>query len=148
MGKNILNNRKFKLRSMFIAMTLLSPVVFTMPLITNSQRAFAYSDNPDALDRGDIAEIFDFGSGIFAFLLFGLSLVAYRNTRMRKILFVSVAFGLFGLRTVVSHLDLFVPEVESSIVEVTLAIMGFVALSLFFIAIVRKDKIITKSRQF
>jgi hypothetical protein len=40
------------------------------------------------------------------------------------------------------------PEVESSLVEVTLAIMGFVALTLFFIAIVRKDKIITKSRQF
>src|SRR5689334_11999314 len=125
MGMNTLNNRKFKLRSMFIAMTLLSPVVFAMPLITTRQ-AFAYSDTPDALDRGDIAEIFDFGSGIFAFLLFGLSLVAYRNTRMRKILFVSVAFGLFGLRTVISHLDVFVPEVESSIVEVTLAIMGFV----------------------
>lgn len=127
---------------------LQSPVIFTMLLITSFPQAFAYSDNPDSLDRGDIAEIFDFGSGIFAFLLFGLSLVAYRNTRMRKILFVSIAFGLFGLRTVVSHLDLFIPEVESSLVEVMLAIMGFVALSLFFIAIVRKDKIITKSKQF
>lgn len=127
---------------------LLCSVIFTMPLITNIPRAFAYSDVPDSLDREDIAEIFDFGSGIFSFLLFGLSLVAYRNMRMRKILFVSIAFGLFGLRTVVSRLDLFMPEIESSLLEMTLAIMSFVALALFFIAIVKKKNVVTNVNSF
>ena len=130
-----------------VFLALLYPIIITTPLTPRFPEVYAYSDVPDTLDRGDIAEIFDFASGIFAFLLFGLSLVAYRNMRIRKILFVSIAFGLFGLRTVVSRLDLFMPEIESSLVEMTLAIMGFVALSLFFIAIVRKDKIITNSRR-
>jgi hypothetical protein len=145
MEMSILINGNLEMSLLFL--TLLSSVLSTMILTTNFPHAFAYSDIPDSLDRGDIAEIFDFGSGIFAFLLFGLSLVAYRNMKMRRILFVSIAFGLFGLRTVVSRLDLFMPEIESSLVEMTLAIMSFVALSLFFIAIVRKEKLITKSKQ-
>lgn len=128
-------------------LTVLSSALFMMLLITNFPFAIAYSENADSLDRGDIAEIFEFGSGIFAFLLFGLSLVAYKNMKMRRILFVSIAFGLFGLRTVVARLDLFMPEIESSMVEMTLAIMSFAALSLFFIAIVRREKVITKSNQ-
>lgn len=133
------------MRLMFL--TVLSSALFMMLLITNFPFAIAYSENADSLDRGDIAEIFEFGSGIFAFLLFGLSLVAYKNMKMRRILFVSIAFGLFGLRTVVARLDLFMPEIESSMVEMTLAIMSFAALSLFFIAIVRREKVITKSNQ-
>jgi hypothetical protein len=39
------------------------------------------------------------------------------------------------------------PEVESSIEEMALAIMTFVSLSLFFIAIVRKEKVFTKFKQ-
>jgi hypothetical protein len=142
---NILINGNLKMSLMFL--TVLSSALFMMLLITNFPFAIAYSENPDSLDRGDIAEIFEFGSGIFAFLLFGLSLVAYKNMKMRRILFVSIAFGLFGLRTVVARLDLFMPEIESSMVEMTLAIMSFAALSLFFIAIVRKEKVITKSNQ-
>jgi hypothetical protein len=107
--------------------------------------AVTYSESTDEFDKGDIAEIFDFGSGIFAGLLFALSLIAYMKIRLKKILFVSIAFGLFAVRTIVTRLDLFVPEVESSLLELTLAIMGFVALFLFFIAIVRKEKVVTKS---
>lgn len=141
-----MNNRN--LEKILVYPVLISSVIFTMPLITNIPRTFAYSDVPDSLDRGDIAEIFDFGSGIFSFLLFGLSLVAYRNMRMRKILFVSIAFGLFGLRTVVSRFDLFMPEIESSFLEMTLAIMSFVALSLFFIAIVRKENVVINANNY
>lgn len=141
-----MNNRN--LEKILVHPVLISSVIFTMPLITNIPRTFAYSDVPDSLDRGDIAEIFDFGSGIFSFLLFGLSLVAYRNMRMRKILFVSIAFGLFGLRTVVSRFDLFMPEIESSFLEMTLAIMSFVALTLFFIAIVRKENVVINANSY
>ena len=105
------------------------------------------TDTPDSLDRGDIAEIFEFGSGIFAALLCALSLSAYKKIKLKRILFVSIAFGLFAIRTIVSHIDLFIPEVESSIVEMALAIMTFVSLSLFFIAIVRKEKVFTKFKQ-
>ena len=109
--------------------------------------ALAYADIPDSFDRGDIAELFDFGSGIFAALLCALSLAAYKITETKRMLFVSIAFGLFAILTIVSHIDLFMPEVESSIVEMALTIMTFVSLSLFFIAIVRKEKVFTKFKQ-
>jgi len=114
--------------------------------------ALAYSSDadsgsdrpPDSFDKGDIAEVFDFGSGLFAALLCGLSLIAYMKLKLKRILFVSIAFGLFAIRTIVAHFDLFMPEIESSIIEMTLAIMTFVALSLFFVAIVRKERVYNK----
>ena len=33
----------------------------------------------DLLDKGNVVEIFDFGTGIFAVILFALSLIAHRN---------------------------------------------------------------------
>ena len=97
-------------------------------------------DMPDSFDSGDVAGLFDFASGLFAALLCGLSLVAYKKIKLKRILFVSIAFGVIAIRTIVAHFDLFMPEIESSIIELTLAIMTFVALSLFFVAIVRKER--------
>jgi len=58
-----------------------------------------------------------------------------------QIFLVMIAFGLFALRTIISRLDLFIPEIESSILELLLAILGFIALALFFFAIVTKQTI-------
>src|SRR5215475_6746777 len=74
-----------------------------------------YELQEDLLDRGDIAEIFEFGTGIFAAILFVLSLIAYRTSRSNRLIFVACAFGLFAIRTIVLRLDLFIPEIESSI---------------------------------
>src|SRR5215475_5209828 len=132
----------------FLDSVILISAVVTVLLISLSfpESMLVYADFPDPLDKGNIAEIFDFGSGIFAALLFILSVIAYRNTGMRRILFVSIAFALFAIRTIVSNLDLFMPEIESSLIELILAIMGFAALALFFIAIVRKEKVSTNAK--
>ena len=112
---------------------------------TNLPHAYALDDNPDAFDKGDIAEIFEFASGIFAAILCVLSLIAYQRVKLKKILFVAIAFGLFAVHTILSRLDLFLPDIESSLLELMLAITSFIALSLFFFAIVRKDKVVRKS---
>ena len=112
---------------------------------TNLPCAYAFGHNPDALDKGDIAEIFEFGSGIFAAILCVLSLIAYQTVKLKKILFVAIAFGLFAVQIIISRLDFFIPDIESSLLEMILAITSFIALSLFFLAIVRKDKVLRKS---
>ena len=112
---------------------------------TNLPHAYALDDTPDAFDKGDIAEIFEFASGIFAAILCVLSLIAYQRVKLKKILFVAIAFGLFAVHTILSRLDLFMPDIESSLLELMLAITSFIALSLFFLAIVRKDKVVRKS---
>jgi hypothetical protein len=92
-------------------------------------------------DKDNFAEMFDFGSGIFAAVLFALSLIAYKNRRSNRLLFVAAAFELFSIRTIVSRLDIFIPET----LELILAMMTFAALSLFFVAIVTRKKIKIKT---
>jgi hypothetical protein len=97
-------------------------------------------------DKQNIADIFVFGSGIFAAILFSLSLLAYRNLMTKRLLLVSAAFGIFAVNAIVSKLDLFTPlHIESSVLELILAIMNFVALAFFFLAIVTRTKINTKT---
>jgi magnesium-transporting ATPase (P-type) len=126
------------LLSIAFLFTSSSPLVMAKP---------SGEDENDLLDKGDIAEIFDFGSGIFAAILFALSLIAYKYLRLKKLLFVSGAFGLFAIRIIVLRLDLFMPEIESSLLELLLAVMSFAGLALFFLAIVKREKIKTKSVQ-
>ena len=125
-------------------------LIITIGNFSNIQIAYPAStisddDNSDLFDKGNIAEVFDFGSGIFAAFLFALSLVAYRNLKTKRLLFVSGAFAIFAIRTIVSRLDLFMPEIESSLLEFLLAIMAFAALTLFFLAIVKRERIKTKT---
>jgi len=117
--------------------------LYLVLLSVQSITAFAYGndDQSDILENGNIAEFFDLCSGFFAAFLFGISLLAYRNTKSKQILFVTIAFGLFAIRTIISRLDLFIPEIESSILELLLSILAFIALALFFFAIVTKQKI-------
>jgi hypothetical protein len=60
------------------------------------------------------------------------------------LIFVSAAFGLIAIRTILLKLDLFIPEMESSLLEFLLAVMGFTPLALFFFAIVKREKVKTK----
>jgi hypothetical protein len=85
------------------------------------------------------SDIVDFASGIFAAFLMVLSLHAYRNRKTKRLLLVSAAFGMFALRTIIARLDLLIPEAESTVIEFVLALTGFVILSLFFFAIVKRS---------
>jgi hypothetical protein len=83
----------------------------------------------------------DFASGIFAAFLLALSLLAYKRTKVKRLLFVSVAFGLFSFRAIIPRLDLFLPDLDlSTSIETILSITGFVILGFFFLAIVKKQK--------
>ena len=42
----------------------------------------------------------EIGIGIFSLILFALSITAYRNTGIKKILFASAAFGLFAVQMI------------------------------------------------
>ncbi len=113
---------------------LLTVVIVFIP--TTFTCAYVYGLNsPQSVDnvevfnfKRDIAEIFDLGSGVFAAVLFVLSLIAYVSLRQKRMLYVSIAFGLFAIRTILSRSDLFMPEIESSLLEMMLAITSFVAL--------------------
>jgi uncharacterized membrane protein YhfC len=86
----------------------------------------------------ELTDIVDFATGIFAAFLMMLSLIAYKNTKSKRLLFASTAFGLFALRAIIASMYVFIPEAQSTAIELTFALTGFAILSLFFLAIVKK----------
>lgn len=92
------------------------------------------------VDQGEEVEnILDLAIALFAFALFALSVSAYRRTRLRRLLLVSVAFALFAVEVGIGELDDFVFAVGYQTELVVVAAMEFIILLLFFLAIVAKD---------
>jgi len=88
-------------------MTIIIILLFTyLANLLNIQPVYATGHGDD---KQNIADIFVFGSGIFAAFLFALSLLAYRNLLTKRLLLVSAAFGIFAIHAIVSKLDLFTP---------------------------------------
>ncbi|HXP48306.1 MAG TPA: hypothetical protein VN922_00035 [Bacteroidia bacterium] len=93
-------------------------------------------------------DIFELVSGIFAAILFVLSLRAYRKLKIKGMLFVSAAFGIFAARTIVIETrDINVGGGDSAALEPLLSIMFLMALMLFFVAIVQREGIKPKRPQ-
>jgi hypothetical protein len=101
----------------------------------------ATDDNADLLDKSNISDLFDIAGGVFAAILCTLSIVAYRKIKVKNMLMVSAAFGIFAIHAIVSRLDVFIPTIESSVLELIVSILIFVSLTFFFLAIVKRFKI-------
>jgi hypothetical protein len=84
-------------------------------------------------------EALDVAIAVFALILLALSLSAYRKTRMRRLLLVSGAFALFAVEVLVRQLDDFVFNVGFQTAQIVVAVMEFIILLLFFLAIVVRD---------
>jgi hypothetical protein len=132
-----------------IVLLALDGSLFTVfaTLSSNMQSIPSSNNNVDVLlDRASMAELFDIGSGIFALILCALSLRAYRNLKSTRMLFVSAAFGMFAVHAIASRLDVLIPAIESSVLELIVSIISFVTLAFFFLAIVTKSKMKAKTR--
>ena len=84
-------------------------------------------------------ETLDVAIAIFALVLLALSLSAFRKTRLRRLLLVSGAFGLFAVDVLLRQLDDFVFNVGFQTAQIVVAAMEFVILLLFFLAIVVRE---------
>jgi len=88
---------------------------------------------PFAIDDG-----LEIGIGIFSIILFALSITAYRNTGIKKILFAAAAFGLFAIQLLVDSLEDYIEFFEEGITDILVALITLAILVLFFVAIVKK----------
>jgi hypothetical protein len=84
-------------------------------------------------------EVLDLAIAVFALVLLALSLSAYRKTHLRRLLLVSVAFGLFAVEVVIRQLDDFVFGVGFQTEQIIVGAMEFIILLLFFLAVVVRD---------
>ncbi len=85
----------------------------------------------------DPAEILELGRGVFALVLFTITLYAWSKRRRPALLIVATAFLLFFGKTVLDVL-----YSTSTLIDIVRPLFDFIALALFFVAIVirpRKD---------
>ncbi len=78
----------------------------------------------------DPTALLDIGRGIFSLVLFAVSLYAWSKRRQPSLAMVAAAFFLFFLKTLIDYV---LPSPTDDFVRVGL---DFVALALFFVAIV------------
>jgi hypothetical protein len=139
-----------------VIFTLATIVILVNPLFLiplNIQKVFAsarasgaqfpVNDTNNKLDY--ISDLFEFGSGVFAGILCALSLNAYRNLKTKRLLLVSIAFGIFSLNVIILKLDAFGLEIADTILDMVFAVLTFAALALFFMAIVRRERLKAKT---
>lgn len=76
---------------------------------------------------------------ICALFLLGVTIKAYRNTRLQKLVYVAIAFVLFAAQHILNYVDQAVADIMPDDIRyllftiMTLAIMG-----MFFLAILKK----------
>lgn len=78
--------------------------------------------------------------GIFSLLLLALSILAYKRTGLKKIIFAAIAFSLFAIQLILESLEETIDILEDPpIGDILSASMTLAILVLFFLAIVRKN---------
>jgi peptidoglycan/LPS O-acetylase OafA/YrhL len=74
---------------------------------------------------------------IFATILIALSISAYRNTHLRKLLYAIIAFLLFGIFLFYEYLEHSI-SLDNPFTDIVLPSMALSILVLFFLAIINK----------
>jgi len=85
-----------------------------------------------------IEQMIKIGITAFSVLLLGLSISAYRKTRLKAIVYAAVAFGLFAVQIFFDYLEDAVEGFETPYNDVVFLGITLAILVLFFMAIVRK----------
>jgi hypothetical protein len=134
-----------------ITITGLLLLAVAAALNIEQQSSLAAREDKDVLYvcRDDTTtDIFEFAGGIFAAILFVLSLRAYTKLKIKGMLFVSAAFGIFAARTIaIETRDLIFGGGTPSGLQSSLSFMFLMAIVLFLIAIVQRQKIKPKPSQ-
>ena len=129
-----------------ICIVLFASSTSAIPYMPLNSYALVYGisnagNNINLLNNESLADLFEIASGIFAAVLCALSLIAYRNLQSKRMLLVSGAFGIFAVHAIISSIDVFVPGIEFSSLELIASILIFISLTFFFLAIVKSFKI-------
>jgi hypothetical protein len=134
-----------------ITITELLLLVVAAALLSIQQSSLAFAaeeEDKNAGKQDTTTDILELLSGIFAAILFVLSLRAYRKLKIKGMLFVSAAFGIFAARTIaIETRDLIFGGGTPSGLQSSLSIMFLMAIVLFFIAILQRQKIKPKPPQ-
>ena len=77
--------------------------------------------------------------GVFSLLLLALSILAYKRTGLKKVIFAAIAFSLFAVQLLLESIEETFLLGDLPIMDILSSSMTLAILILFFLAIVRKN---------
>lgn len=100
--------------------------------------SFALAEEADDLMVAgfELEKLLNFGSGILAAGLFAATLLAYRRTKNKRLVYVSMAFLLFAAKGFLTSHELFFEELPW--VDPTASFLNFAILLSFFLGVIKK----------
>ena len=122
-----------KLNSFFIFFTIL--ILLQIPVLALAQES---SDGPEDLEVFglELEKLLYLGSGILALLLSILTFLAYSRTKKDRLIYVSLAFLLFSIKSLLISTELFIPELPY--VDPLSAFLDFFILLTFFYGVLKR----------
>ncbi|MDQ3976297.1 MAG: hypothetical protein M3264_07220 [Thermoproteota archaeon] len=85
-----------------------------------------------------ITQVIKIAIAAFSLLLLALSISAYKKTALKRILYASIAFGLFAIQMFFDYLEDAVEAFDTAYTDIIFFGITLAILVLFFMAIVRK----------
>lgn len=89
-------------------------------------------------DSFDIASVIELAIIASSLGLFALSLSAYRNSGMKRILFAAGAFALFAIQLFLDYIEEYFNFLDEEVTDIILSLVTLGILVLFFMAIVKR----------
>ena len=111
---------------------------FILVLLLASLSSFVFAEEADDLmiARFELEKLLNFGSGLLAAGLFAATLLAYRRTKNKRLVYVSIAFLLFAAKGFLTSHELFFEEWPW--VDPTASFLNFAILLSFFFGVMKK----------
>jgi hypothetical protein len=89
-------------------------------------------------DLSTVESILNVGIGIFSLLLLALSISAYRRTRVKRLVYAAIAFGLFAVQLFFEYLEHIVTSFEPLYDTLIFPGITLAILVMFFLASVSR----------
>jgi len=107
-------------------------------LVLSSRESDIDEDGPEDLEflGFDVEKLISFVNGVLALLLFLLTFLAYRRSNKQRLLYVSIAFLLFSVRSFLVATELFMDELP--FIDPISVVLDFIILLTFFYGILKK----------
>ena len=86
----------------------------------------------------DVSSVLDLGIMVFSLLLLGLSILAFKNTGLKKILYAAGAFGLFAVSLFLEYAEESINLLGDFDMDIIGSAITLGILILFFVAIVKR----------
>lgn len=111
-------------------------VIIAILVIQLSSFVFAQEGDEFMVFNLEAEKLLNLGSGILALALFIVSLVAYKRTKLKKLVYISTAFGIFAVKSLLISMELFFGDLSWT--DPVASILDFGILLAFFAGMLKR----------